>query len=377
MELLFLLLPLAALSGWMVGRRNSKKPSGYTDKLSKEYFRGINYLLNDDQDQALDVFVKMLEIDSEAVEIHMALGNLFRKRGEVERSIRIHQNLIARPSLSPDQREQALFELAQDYMKAGLLDRAESLYQQVSEKPLYAKQANQNLLLIYQAEKDWDNAIKVGFKQMKMGVEGSQSMVAHFICEQADAISGYDNLKKKRKLYIRAQNVDRTGVRPFMQEADLLYKTRQFKPAIKKYKTAIYNGPEYKSEIIPKLKECYRQIGNMADFERLEKELHKLKSQVGIDKGNIIDINSRRSANNENQLPIENINEAMNTLHVLTNQLSSEPEIVRELKDVESVINSIAESRSQYKCVKCGFKAQSLHWLCPSCHSWGSIKPNK
>lgn len=377
MELLFLLLPIAALSGWIVGRRHVKIPSTYNDKLSKEYFKGINYLLNDDQDQALDVFVKMLEIDSEAVEIHMALGNLFRKRGEVERSIRIHQNLIARPSLSPDQREQALYELAQDYMKAGLLDRAESLYKQVAEKTLYAKQANQNLLLIYQAEKDWENAIKVGFKQMKMGVDGSQSMVAHFICEQADAITGFDSLKKKRKLYIKAQTVDKEGVRAFVQEADLLYQTKQFKPALKKYKTAIYNDPAYSSEIIPKIKECYLHTGNMADYERVENELRNIQAKTRLNKGNIIDINTRRANAGDYDLSLDHINEAMNTIHVLSHQLSGEPEIVRELKDVENAISSIAEKQSQYKCVQCGFKAQSLHWLCPSCHSWGSIKPNK
>lgn len=377
MELLFLLLPLAAYSGWLVGRKNTRRYSHHNDELSRQYFKGINYLLNDDQDQALDVFVKMLEIDSEAVEIHMALGNLFRKRGEVERSIRIHQNLIARPSLSPSQRDQALFELAQDYMKAGLLDRAESLYKQVAEKSVFAKQANQNLLMIYQAEKDWDNAIKVGFKQMKMGVPGSQSLVAHFICEQADAIRGYDQNKKKRKLYLKAQGVDHEGVRAFYQEAELLFQEQQYKLALKKYKTAIHNDPEYKAEILPRIHQCLEQLGTTQDFEKIAREFSTIKLEKAARASNIVDIASRRPNDNEVPIPVDYINNAVHTIHALSNQLKNEPQIVQELKDVENVINSIAERRAQYKCVQCGFKAQTMHWLCPSCNSWGSIKPNK
>ena len=129
--LLWLLLPVAALSGWWVASRRSLARSygrRATD-FSSDYFEGLNYLLNEQPDKAIEVFIRMVEVDSETVDTHFALGNLFRRRGEVDRAIRIHQNLIARPTLSREQRTQALFELGADYMRAGVFDRAESLKQ--------------------------------------------------------------------------------------------------------------------------------------------------------------------------------------------------------------------------------------------------------
>src|SRR5690554_723037 len=157
-ELFWLLLPVAALSGWLIGRRRDSRPDSDGGKLHGEYFQGLNYLLNEQPDKAIEVFTRLVEVDSDTVETHLALGSLFRRRGEVDRAIRIHQNLIARPTLSRDQRAYAMLELGEDFMRAGLLDRAEHLFEQVAEVDTYVVPALRQLLTVYQQEKEWDRA---------------------------------------------------------------------------------------------------------------------------------------------------------------------------------------------------------------------------
>ncbi|HVJ61125.1 MAG TPA: tetratricopeptide repeat protein, partial [Tahibacter sp.] len=158
--LLFLLLPVAAFSGWYVARRSSARTSGErVSELSSSYFRGLNYLLNEQQDKAIEVFVRLAEVNRDTVETHLALGNLFRRRGEVDRAIRLHQNLVARPDLSDAMKTVALLELGEDYMRAGLLDRAETLFSDLVAMKAHAPSALKHLIAIYQHERDWGKAI--------------------------------------------------------------------------------------------------------------------------------------------------------------------------------------------------------------------------
>jgi len=159
-DLLWLLLPLAAASGWYVARFDQRRQAKRSLDLPSAYFKGLNFLLNEQPDKAIEVFIQVLEVNSDTVETHLALGNLFRRRGEVERAIRVHQNLIARPTLDKDQRTHALLELGQDYLKAGLLDRAESLFLELAEIRAHSEQALRHLLHIYQQEKEWEKAVK-------------------------------------------------------------------------------------------------------------------------------------------------------------------------------------------------------------------------
>ncbi|MEO8459935.1 MAG: lipopolysaccharide assembly protein LapB, partial [Dokdonella sp.] len=159
--LLFLLLPIAALSGWFLGRRRSERTSGArVSELSSNYFRGLNYLLNEQQDKAIEVFLKLAEVNRDTIETHLALGNLFRRRGEVDRAIRVHQHLIARPNLNEAEKTVALLELGEDYMRAGLLDRAETLFTDLVSMDALAPSALTHLVSIYQHERDWNKAIE-------------------------------------------------------------------------------------------------------------------------------------------------------------------------------------------------------------------------
>src|SRR3990167_1271396 len=155
LQYLFALLPVAATCGWLLGRQKSNKESSgrVSFKVRRDYFKGLNYLINEQPDKAVDVFIKLLEVDSDTVETHLALGSLFRRRGEVERAIRIHQNIIARPQLSLRDRKEALMALGQDYMSAGLFDRAERIFLEVVEIRAHSEQALKLLLHIYQQDR--------------------------------------------------------------------------------------------------------------------------------------------------------------------------------------------------------------------------------
>ena len=155
-DLLWLLLPLAAASGWLAARFEYRRNAAKQLDLPSAYFQGLNFLLNEQPDKAIEIFIRVLEVNSDTVETHLALGNLFRRRGEVERAIRVHQNLIARPTLGKEQRSQALLEPGQDYFKAGLFDRAENLFLELAEIRAHSEQALALLRHIYQQEKEWE-----------------------------------------------------------------------------------------------------------------------------------------------------------------------------------------------------------------------------
>lgn len=212
-DLLWLLLPLAAASGWLVAHYDQRRHIGARDKgLSSDYFRGINYLLNEQPDKAIEVFMRMLEVNTETVETHLALGVLFRRRGEVERAIRIHQNLIARPTLDKAQRSQALCELALDYHKAGLLDRAESLFLELAEVTTHADQALRSLMHIYEQEREWDKAIAIG-RRLGRNNPKVAPILAQYHCELAERALADGNANLARREIEGALTLDPRCVR--------------------------------------------------------------------------------------------------------------------------------------------------------------------
>src|SRR3990167_1568411 len=166
---------------WLLGyRMRPKEESVRKINLPRDYLIGLNFLLNEETDKAVDIFIKMLEVDRDTVETHLAVGKLFRRRGEVDRAIRIHQNLIARPQLEPTYREQSLFELGQDYLSAGMLDRAERVFLELVNTKSHSAQALRTLLDIYQQEKDWEHAVKTAAQYESVTKQNMQLVVAHY-----------------------------------------------------------------------------------------------------------------------------------------------------------------------------------------------------
>src|SRR5262245_17521253 len=160
--LLVAALFIAVAAGWLLGRVRLRRPTVEArarHELSDEYFQGLRFLLNEEPDKALEVFLRMVDVDNETVETHFALGSLYRRRGEVDRAIRVHENIMARPALSDEHRLHAMFALAEDYFRAGLFDRAERLFQQLADGGGRHVQALRYLLRIYEQQRDWEQAI--------------------------------------------------------------------------------------------------------------------------------------------------------------------------------------------------------------------------
>src|SRR5210317_311267 len=234
--LLLLLLPVAVYFGWWLARAYGRRSLHKRNRLfSDQYFQGLNYLLNEQPDKAIQVFLELAEVNQDTVETHMALGSLFRRRGEVDRAIRFHQNIIAKPGLGSEQRTQALLELGEDYMRAGLLDRAERLFSELIETDAHTPSALRSLLEIYQQEKDWKNALEQAQRLEQISGEHMGDVMAQFCCEMAEAaIAGNDREKARRHLR-QARRHNPRCIRARFILADLLIEDGDYDRALELY----------------------------------------------------------------------------------------------------------------------------------------------
>lgn len=377
LELFLLLLPLAAFSGWLIGRRDASEERECTD-VSLDYLQGLSFLLNDQQDKALDIFVRMIESNSEVVEIHLALGNLFRKQGEVERSIRIHQNLIARPALKPEYRSQALYELAQDYMRAGLLDRAEKLFLEVLDKNKFTLRALKNLLDIYQQEKDWLKAIQISERLDYMSSDNYKTTQSHFYCELAESSIVISDYKTARLMVKKAIFSDKLNPRANILEGDLFLHEKKYKQALKSYHKVLHSDSSFLSEIMGKITTCYISLDEEEDMIQYIMNIYKNNSYVFIT-AEFSDFILSRESEEILELfkfrlsEIKSTDELLNLLSLASKQ----PELLTDnMGKILISVDNIVHEKIPYICSNCGFKAKSLHWNCPSCHQWGCVKVN-
>ena len=259
-DLVWLLLPLAAASGWLVARFEQKRSAPHSFDLPSAYFKGLNFLLNEQPDKAIEVFIRVLEVNSETVETHLALGNLFRRRGEVERAIRIHQNLIARPTLDKEQRSLALLELGQDYLKAGLFDRAENLFLELAEIRVHSEQALKLLLHIYQQEKEWEKAVSVARKLVRASGKNMDDTIAHFYCELADQEYMRKNYSTARDHLKKALAADDKCVRASMLLGDIDALEGNHGAAIAHWQQIEQQDIHYLGEVAGRIAEGYKQL---------------------------------------------------------------------------------------------------------------------
>jgi lipopolysaccharide assembly protein B len=380
MNMLWLLLPVAALSGWWIGRRvGNSKNSHSTSSIYPEYFKGLNFVLNEQPDKAIEVFIRMLEVDSETVETHLALGNLFRRRGEVDRAIRIHQNLIARPTLDREQRAHALLELGMDYMKSGLLDRAEGLFLELVDSGLHLNQAYTELLEIYQQEKDWENAILIARKLELISSDSLNPMIAQFYCERAETALSEGNMRVVKDNIRKAFSFYPNCVRASLIEAQKHHQTGKEKLAIKSYKRVESQDSDYITEIIGPMFECYRKLDRVDEF------VEYLRMLVNIYGGistllMLTELIAEREGENaairfisdelKNRPTVKGVDRLIE--YTLS---KSEGETQDHLKTIKELTGQLIEGRAMYKCNSCGFDAKQLHWFCPSCKHWDTVKP--
>ncbi len=379
LDLLWLLLPVAAASGWITAKYSQNtNPKTSSKNCSPEYYQGLNYLLNEQPDKAIEVFTKMLEVDNETVETHLALGNLFRRRGEVDRAIRIHQNLIARPTLTYQQRYQALLELGQDYMRAGLLDRAENLFQDITDIKPYNIQALQHLVNIYEQEKDWEKAIESKRKLDHITQKSSNKIIAQYYCELAEQ-AFYRRDEARATQYLKQATLDDPNcVRATILLGNIKKQHNDYKTAIDIYQKIERQDIRFLSEVLPPLKQCYEKIGQPQLFQNyLQRILSNQKNEASmLAMAELIQTQSNEKE--AGQFIIQHLKtqpslyglDRLITLGI-TQVDGSTKEVLLVLKDL---IHKILQQQAHYRCGYCGFGLKNLYWQCPRCHTWNSIR---
>lgn len=379
-ELLFLLLPVAALSGWLLGRREVRDGGRQFSRLSSDYFKGLNFLLNEQPDKAIEVFIHMLEVDSDTVDTHFAVGNLFRRRGEVDRAIRIHQNLIARPTLSRQQRDQALYELGNDYMRAGLLDRAENLFQElVAESTAYRPQALRQLLDIYQQEKEWHKAIAVGQRLQGMGTEGISPIIAQFFCEQAEQALVLGERTDALRLARRALVEDRNCVRATLLEGRLELEAGDYKAAVRIFRRVEQQEPAYLSEALTPMQEAFTQQGKVGEMIAYLREILSRHGGISI-MLKLADLIRQQQGEREAAVFVVNHMRGHPSIRGMGRLIelklhTSEGQAREDLLVLKDLTDKLLETKPVYCCSQCGYSGKTLSWQCPSCKQWNTTKP--
>lgn len=381
--LLFILLPIAAASGWWVARRqfisSSHDSSRTSSDFSADYFKGLNLLLNEQPDKAIDVFVNMLQVDNDTVETHLALGNLFRRRGEGDRAIRIHQNLIARPTLSKKQRALALFELGQDYMRAGLLGRAESLFTELLEQGEYRAEALEKLLTIYTQEKEWEKAIEAARRLEHLTGRRMSVSIAQFYCELADGLLAKAEYRPALKMCKRALGVDRQCVRATLLQAKIERLSGDCKSAIKTLKQVEKQNEHYLPEAVEPLLECYRSQGKLDEAEQYLSHLSSTFGGITPLLGLADVLRQRGDEHEASERIVASLRERPSVRgldHLIELHLVNSQGVARDnLLILKELTRGLLEEKLAYRCGNCGFKAKTLQWHCPSCKNWASIRP--
>ena len=379
-DLVWVLLPVAALGGWIAARRGRGGPDGCPHNFpGPEYLRGLDYLLNEQSDKAIDVFVRMLEVTADTFETHLALGNLFRKRGEVDRAIRVHRNLVAGNSLSGEQRSDAQLELGRDYQRAGLLDRAEELYSELLQHKDHVTQVLPLLLDIYQQEKDWESAIRMASRMDQVNNRPASMAIAQFLCELAEDARVQGETEKARTLLDQALERHNGCARASLLLGDIEREAGHPQAALMAYSQVDGQDRELLPEVLASLYACHRELGGadgmieylrecipryngiapvllMADIlteqyrqdeacEFLVRHLARYPSLRGLAKFVDLRLAGCRAGGNESLVMLKH----------LTDRLQ--------------------KGKPAYLCRECGFAGNTLYWQCPGCKGWDTVRP--
>lgn len=373
----FLLLPAFFALGWMAARVDIRHVVQESRSLPRAYFQGLNFLLNEQPDKAVDAFLEAAEIDPQTIELHFALGTLFRRRGEIDRATRLHQSLATRDDLDEELRQQALLELGLDYLKVGLLDRAEEVFRKLLGTRLDVE-AKRNLLGVFQQEKEWEKAIEMA-RQLPDLAKSNE--IAEYYCELASDELMHSRPEAARAFLAAALQENRKCVRASLLEGDILMQDGQLEAAIQCWVNIEQQDPTYLALAAQRLMDAYRKLsrlkeglallrgylerypaldllesvyqlsleceGQEAAYRLVRDELHRNPTLLGLDK-----LMSAR-------LPLVS------------------PETQPDLELAKGIMQGYIKRLSRYRCGNCGFKARQFYWRCPACGGWDAFPPRR
>ncbi|VAW77138.1 Lipopolysaccharide assembly protein LapB [hydrothermal vent metagenome] len=330
--LFWLLLPVAAASGWWMAIYSQRKQQRRSKaELNSAYGQGLNYLLNEQPDKATEVLVQMVEVDPDTVELHLALGSLFRRRGEVDRAIRVHRNIIARSALSETLRSQATLELGRDFLKAGLLDRAEQLFQQLLDARRYDDEARKHLIDLYQQEKEWGKAAELVRVYSERGDVIWRSRLAQYLCALGEAALARGNTVRAESYAGDALSEDADCVRATLLKGECLRAAGKLGDAVEMFQQVEFQCAELLPEVLGQIRDGLLELGRASDWTAYVDELAGRHSWLLFYRKNVVDQNATQAV-----VP-----------------------------------------QSRYRCQQCGFTSRKLFWQCPGCQCWSSVKPIK
>jgi lipopolysaccharide assembly protein B len=383
MDFNFWLLLGAALFfaiGWIAARIDIRHLISESRTLPDSYFRGLNLLLNEQPDKAIEAFIEVSKADTQTAELQFALGGLFRRRGEVDRAIRMHQNLVERADINGEQKTQATFELAQDYLKAGLLDRAEDLFGKL-RKTSYARQSLRHLLDIYMQEKEWAKAIEIS-KELEVSTSlDLQVEIANYWCEMA--IGDYTH-SRTESAYTNLGNAlaaNRKCVRANILKGEWEAKGGNHEAAIQAWIQIESQNPAHLCLVAENLLTSYRALGKQNEGLQLLRgyqERYASLDLLNVVFQAILEAEGAESAyrlvrddvrRNPTLLGLDKLLEAQ--------LLDTPPERRADLQLVKNLIQSHVSRLARYQCQSCGFKARQFYWHCPACGGWESYPPRR
>lgn len=384
------LLLIAVIAGWVLGKIGSPASKSQrvvardTKDIFNDYFVGLNYLLNDEPDEAIDTFIRALEVDSDTIETHLALGALLRRRGKVDKAIKVHQTLLARPGLDSNFSDSTRLQLALDYIAAGLLDRAERLLKEILDDNRASRwEALQHLVTIYQTEKEWKLAVESMQDLLKAPAYRKdvelRSIAAHYCCELALKALEQEQSVRARDFIKKAFGFDRKHVRASLVSATLEKELGNYHQAIKELVRARTSRPEYTQLILQPLIECHEELGTLIELESLLERMYQESPQAELllaiakleqDKNGAEAAFRYLKARLGGQATLEGVRELLGLRREIEDNGAGS-----DLQIDPVIIDTLLSQRSAYQCNHCGYESRNLYWLCPSCQQWDSIKP--
>ena len=375
-----LVIPVAFALGWMASRYDLKALLSESANLPRSYFRGLNFLLNEQPDKAIDAFIEVAKLDPETVELHFALGNLFRRRGETDRAIRVHQNLLSREDLPVNERDHALYELGQDFLKAGLLDRAEETFGKLKSGD-YALGAQRALLTIYEIEKDWARSIDTARQLESMDAASLNLEIAQFHCELAqEALQRKDPDDARHQLAL-ALKANPQNVRATILAGDVDAAAGAPQAALDKWLQVEQQNPSYLPLVADKVMAAYTALGRADDgAQRLTQWVDRYPSNDLLDVAykHVAELRGPEAAHALARTQMEKSPNLAGMMRLLeAQQAIADESRGHELQMMRTLLQQRTKNLPRYTCQNCGFRARLFYWQCPGCSGWETYAPRR
>ena len=365
-------LPLAFMLGWLASRFDLRQLRAENRRVPQAYFKGLNFLLNEQQDQAIDAFIEAVQSDPDTSELHFALGNLFRRRGEYDRAVRVHEHLLARGDLSTKDRERAQHALALDFLKAGLLDRAEDALARLEGTP-FEGQARLALLAIHERSRDWPRAAATAH-QMQQAQQGDFSTrQAHYLCEQALPLMSQQDWNAATVCLEQAVQVAPQAARPRIELARVQLRQGQAARAVATLTDLGTDIPQALPLAAALLVEAAQAANQSRQAMRLLRGHYAHAPSLDVLNAIVALEPSTGEADPQGRMWYVQHLEKESSLVAAAQWIAAEPFAHEEFHpQVQRALDHAAQPLTRYRCAACGFEARQHFWQCPGCQTWDS-----